>query len=62
MILHGDYLLGILVESRGIGNLIQSDANDLGKEPSSHGCVHLSLADSKWVYKNIVYGTKFVID
>ncbi|MFT8728124.1 MAG: L,D-transpeptidase [Liquorilactobacillus ghanensis] len=40
------------------GDFIQSDANDLGKKPSSHGCVHLSISDSKWIYENIKYGTK----
>ncbi|MCO6540974.1 MAG: L,D-transpeptidase [Lactobacillus sp.] len=36
-------------------------AADLGKRPSSHGCVHLTVADSKWVYDNIPYNTKVVI-
>lgn len=43
-------------------NFIKSDAAALGKRPSSHGCVHLTVADSKWMYENIPYGTKVVID
>lgn len=42
-------------------NIIQSIANDLGRE-DSHGCVHLSIDDSKWIYDNIPNGTKVVIE
>ncbi|MFT8607883.1 MAG: L,D-transpeptidase [Liquorilactobacillus ghanensis] len=58
---HGEYLFHS-TPTDAQGNYIQSDANDLGKKPSSHGCVHLSVSDSKWVYENIKYGTKVVID
>ena len=34
---------------------------DLGKRPSSHGCVHLSLADAHWVYQHVPTGMKVVI-
>lgn len=58
---HGEYLFhSTPVDTQG--HFIKSDAADLGKRPSSHGCVHLSIADSKWVYKNIRYNTKVVID
>lgn len=58
---HGEYLFHATpVDAQG--HFIKSDANDLGKRPSSHGCVHLSVADAKWVYQNIKYGTKVVID
>lgn len=58
---HGEYLFhSTPVDAQG--HYIKSDAADLGKKPSSHGCVHLSVADSKWVYENIRYGTKVVID
>jgi lipoprotein-anchoring transpeptidase ErfK/SrfK len=43
------------------GNIIQSIANDLGHE-DSHGCVHLSISDSEWIYDNIPNGTKVVIE
>jgi lipoprotein-anchoring transpeptidase ErfK/SrfK len=42
-------------------NIIQSIANELGHE-DSHGCVHLAMADSKWIYDNIPNGTKVVVD
>ncbi|ETY73989.1 L,D-transpeptidase [Lactiplantibacillus fabifermentans] len=58
---HGEYLFhSTPVDAQG--HFIKSDAADLGKKPSSHGCVHLSVADSKWVYENIRYGTKVVIN
>ncbi|WEE35554.1 L,D-transpeptidase [Lactiplantibacillus paraplantarum] len=58
---HGEYLFhSTPVDAQG--HFIKSDAAKLGKQPSSHGCIHLSVADSKWVYDNIKYGTKVVID
>jgi Uncharacterized protein conserved in bacteria len=42
-------------------NIIPAIANDLGHE-DSHGCVHLPLEDSKWVYDHIPNGTKVVVD
>lgn len=42
-------------------NIIQSVANDLGKQ-DSHGCVHLTIPDSKWIYDNISNGTKVVVN
>ena len=58
---HGEYLFhSTPVDSQG--HFIKSDASDLGKRPSSHGCIHLSIADSKWVYNNIKYGTKILIN
>lgn len=58
---HGEFLFHS-TPTDAQGHFIQSVANDLGKKPSSHGCVHLSVADAKWVYENIAYGTKVVID
>ena len=43
------------------GNIITSVANDLGHE-DSHGCVHLTVTDAKWMYDNIPNGTKVVIE
>lgn len=43
------------------GNIIQSQADDLGT-PSSHGCIHLSIDDAKWIYQNIPSGTKVVVE
>ena len=58
---HGEYLFHSTPTDVN-KKFIQSDAKDLGKKPSSHGCVHLSVADAKWVYENIPYGMKVVID
>lgn len=41
--------------------IIQSVANDLGRK-DSHGCVHLSIKNSKWIYDNIPNGTKVTIE
>lgn len=42
-------------------NIIPEQVADLG-EPSSHGCIHLSMDDSKWIYDNIPRGTKVVVE
>lgn len=36
-------------------------AHDLGRKPSSHGCVHLSIPDAEWLYKNATVGMKVII-
>lgn len=41
--------------------IIQSVASDLGRQ-DSHGCVHLSIENSKWIYDNIPNKTKVVIE
>lgn len=41
--------------------IIPSVASDLGHE-DSHGCVHLSIANSKWVYENIPDGTRVAVE
>lgn len=58
---HGEYLFHA-TPVNAQKHYIRSDAADLGKKPSSHGCVHLSVADAKWVYDHIKVGTKVVID
>ena len=58
---HGEYLFHS-TPVNAQKHFIKSDAADLGRKPSSHGCVHLSVADAKWVYENIKYGTKVVIE
>ena len=30
-------------------------------EPSSHGCIRLSITDSKWIYNNVPKGSKVII-
>lgn len=44
------------------GNYIASEAVYLGKRPSSHGCVRLSIPDAKWINEKIPSGTKVVIE
>ena len=58
---HGLYLF-YSVPTDSSGNYIESVAENLGKKPMSHGCIQLSVADAKWFYQNIKYGTKVVID
>jgi lipoprotein-anchoring transpeptidase ErfK/SrfK len=43
------------------GKIIPTIANDLGHE-DSHGCVHLAIPNSEWIYDNIPNGTKVVIE
>mgnify|MGYP004700335645 CR=1 FL=1 len=43
------------------GKYITSEAVYLGKNPSSHGCVRLSIPDAKWINEHVPSGTKVVI-
>lgn len=43
------------------GNYLPKEAAKLGKEPASHGCVRLSIADAKWINATIPAGTPVVI-
>lgn len=36
-------------------------AEDILCEPSSHGCVRLSVEDSKWIYENVKDGSTIII-
>ena len=57
---HGVYLFHSVPVDRN-GKYIPSEAKLLGKKPHSHGCIRLSVADAKWMYQTIPYGTKIVI-
>lgn len=57
---HGECLFHSVPTDQN-GNFIESEAKELGKESNSHGCVRLSVTDSKWFYDNIKEGTKVVI-
>ncbi|MQS75205.1 L,D-transpeptidase [Companilactobacillus halodurans] len=57
---HGEYLFHT-TPTNDKGEYVKSIAKTLGKEPSSHGCVHLSVPDCKWIFDNIPSGTKVVI-
>ena len=53
----GDYLFHSLPYARDQQTVLDET---LGT-PASHGCVRLSLEDSKWLYDNITKGTKVII-
>lgn len=57
---HGSYLFHS-VPTDVNGHYIKKEAAKLGKSTGSHGCVRLSIPDSKWVYQNVPEGTKVVI-
>ncbi|WP_054645562.1 L,D-transpeptidase [Secundilactobacillus oryzae] len=57
---HGIYLFHSVPVDKD-GHYIKSEADRLGKEANSHGCVRLTIADAKWVYENAPYGMKVVI-
>jgi lipoprotein-anchoring transpeptidase ErfK/SrfK len=40
--------------------ILSADAKKLG-EKDSHGCIHLTVPDAKWIYEHIPYNTKVVI-
>ncbi|KRN79260.1 hypothetical protein BGL34_04945 [Fructilactobacillus lindneri] len=44
------------------GKIIKSDAKEIGKKPTSQGCVHLTKSDAKWFYENIPTRSKVVIE
>ncbi|WP_125572133.1 L,D-transpeptidase [Lacticaseibacillus songhuajiangensis] len=58
---HGKYLFHT-VPTDVNGKYITSEANKLGKEAASHGCVRLTIPDAKWINANIPVGTKVKID
>lgn len=57
---HGEYLFHTTPTDVN-GKYDEKIAKTLGREPSSHGCVHLSIADCKWLYDNVPSGMKVVI-
>ena len=52
---HGIYLFHS-VPIDASGNYMTTEAEKLGKQPSSHGCVRLSVADSHWLYQQANLG------
>ena len=52
---HGVYLFHSVPTDEN-GDYILSEAEKLGK-PASHGCIRMSVPDSKWFYENIPTGT-----
>jgi len=57
---HGEYLFHTTPTDAN-GKYVESIAKTLGREPSSHGCIHLSIPDCKWIYDNVPTGMKVVI-
>ncbi|WP_412989745.1 L,D-transpeptidase [Pediococcus siamensis] len=57
---HGVYLFHS-VPTNQQGQFLVKEAEKLGKEANSHGCVRLSVPDAKWLYTHIEEGTKVVI-
>lgn len=57
---HGIYLFHSVPVDHA-GNYIQTEGNELGKKPMSHGCVRLSVSDAKWLNANIPFATSVVI-
>lgn len=58
---HGVYLFHSVPVDKN-GNYIVSEADKLGEEANSHGCVRLSVPDAKWFYENITEGTKVIVN
>ena len=50
------------VPTNANGTYNVEEADKLGKEPASHGCIRLSVPDAKWMMQNLKVGTKVVIE
>lgn len=57
---HGEYLFHT-TPTDVTGKYDETIAKTLGQKPSSHGCIHLSTPDCKWVYDNVPENMKVVI-
>jgi Uncharacterized protein conserved in bacteria len=57
---HGEYLFHT-TPTDVTGKYDEQIAKTLGHEPSSHGCIHLSTPDCKWIYDNVPENMKVVI-
>lgn len=49
------------VPTKKDGSYNVSEAEKLGKQPASHGCIRLSVPDAKWMMQNLKVGTKVVV-
>lgn len=49
------------VPTKGDGTYNLKEAKKLGQTQGSHGCIRLSVPDSRWIMNNIPNGTKVVI-
>lgn len=57
---HGTYLFHS-VPTDGNNKIMKNEAKKLGKTQASHGCIRLSIPDSKWLYEKLPVGTKVVV-
>lgn len=57
---NGVYLFHTVPTKRD-GSYNIPEAEKLGKQPASHGCIRLSVPDAKWMMQNLKVGTKVVI-
>ena len=49
------------VPTKKDGSYNVPEAEKLGKQPASHGCIRLSVPDAKWMMQNLKVGTKVVV-
>ncbi|MFT8363644.1 MAG: L,D-transpeptidase family protein [Sporolactobacillus sp.] len=56
---HGEFLFHSVPMNED-KQVLTADAKRLGQK-DSHGCVHLTIPDAKWIYEHIPYNTKVVI-
>lgn len=55
---YGDYLFHSVPYNKDQSEVVD---NTLGT-PASHGCIRLKTEDAKWIYDNIEFGTKVIIN
>lgn len=56
---HGEFLFHSVPMDKN-QHVLPADAEKLGQR-DSHGCIHLTVPDAKWVYEHIPFNTKVVI-
>lgn len=57
---HGVYLFHTVPTDRD-GNYIEEEADLLGKEANSHGCIRLTIPDAKWINEHVPTGTTVIV-
>ncbi|RVU70596.1 MULTISPECIES: L,D-transpeptidase [Lactobacillus] len=50
------------VPTKADGTYNMKEAKKLGKTQGSHGCIRLSVPDSRWLMENVPVGTKVIIE
>ncbi|MDD9148322.1 L,D-transpeptidase [Sporolactobacillus sp. CQH2019] len=56
---HGEFLFHSVPMDKN-QHVLTADAEKLGQK-DSHGCIHLTVPDAKWVYEHVPFNTKVVI-